>query len=329
MSRERLLLAAVALLAALLPVLPGVPPYWVTVGGYIGLSALVALGIVVLTGIAAVVSFGQAMFVGFGAYTTAILTTRYGWVPIATLPVAIALTAALAWGIGAITLPLKGHYLPVATIAWNISFFYLAGSLDFFRRFDGIAGIPPLAIGPVSFADPTRFYWLVLAILVLAILLTRNLLDSRAGRAIRSLKGGALAAESFGVDTPKAKNLAFVYAAVLAALSGWLYAHFQRAINPTPFAITTSIDYLLMAVAGGVGHVGGAIVGAGLVTIVRDKLQDWLPLLVGAQGSYESIVFGVLLIAIFQFAPEGLWPYLRRLAGPWCRTRFGPASRRR
>jgi branched-chain amino acid transport system permease protein len=314
-SPSRLVGIAILLLAVALPFLPGIPAYWITIASYIAMSSIVVLGIVVLTGVAGVVSFGQAMFVGFGAYTTAILTTRYGWNAVATLPVAILIAGALAWGIGAITLRLKGHYLPVATIAWNISFFYLAGSLDFFRRFDGIAGIPPISLFGFTFSDGFRFYFLALALLVLAYILTRNLLDSRVGRAIRALRGGALAAESFGVDTARARILAFVYAGVLAAVSGWLYAHFQRAINPTPFNITVSIDYLLMGVAGGVGHIGGAILGAGLVTIVRDKLQDVLPALVGTQGNFETIVFGVVLILILQVAPEGLWPHLRRFFG--------------
>ena len=311
----RLAGAAAVALAVALPFLPGVPPYWIALASSIGIAAIVALGIVVLTGVAGVVSFGQAMFVGFGAYATAILTTRYGWTPFATLPVAIAVSAALAWGIGAITLRLKGHYLPVATIAWNISFFYLTGSLDVFRRFDGIAGIPPITGFGVSFADGTRFYLLTLLVVVALVWLTRNLLDSRAGRAIRALRGGAVAAESFGIDTARARILAFVYAGVLAAIAGWLYAHYQRAVNPSPFSITVSIDYLLMAVAGGIGNIGGAILGAGLVTIVRDKLQDVLPLLFATQGNYESIVFGVVLILIFQFSPEGLWPHVRRLLG--------------
>ncbi len=314
-SPSRMAGIAILLLAVALPFLPGVPPYWITIASYIAMSSIVALGVVVLTGVAGVVSFGQAMFVGFGAYTTAILTTRYGWGPIATLPVAILITGALAWAIGAITLRLKGHYLPVATIAWNISFFYLAGSLDFFKRFDGISGIPSISLFGFSFSDGFRFYFLALGILVVAYLVSRNLLDSRVGRAIRALRGGALAAESFGVDTARARILAFVYAGVLAAVSGWLYAHFQRAINPTPFNITVSIDYLLMAVAGGVGSLGGAILGAGLVTIVRDKLQDILPALIGTQGNFETIVFGVVLILILQFAPEGLWPHVRRLFG--------------
>ena len=144
---------AAFLLALLVPLIPGLPPFWVTLLDYIGLSAIVAIGLVVLTGIGGMTSFGQAMFVGFGAYTTAILTTRYGLSPWVTLPIAILVTAVAAGMIGAITLNLSGHYLPVGTMAWNISFYYIAGNLDFFRRYDGISGIPPLSVFGFSLLD--------------------------------------------------------------------------------------------------------------------------------------------------------------------------------
>jgi branched-chain amino acid transport system permease protein len=304
------LLLALAILA---PLLPTFPPFWITLLSYIGLSALVALGLVVLVGVAGLTSFGQAMFVGFGAYTTAILTTRYGFSPWLSLPVALVISGLLAWGIGAITLRLKGHYLAIATIAWNVSFFYLAGNLDFFQRNDGISGIPAITLFGIDFADSLNFYWLVLLCVVLAIVLTRNLLNSRAGRSVRALRGGALAAESFGVNTFNARVLAFVYAGVLAGLSGWLYAHLQRAVNPSPFGINMSIDYLLMAVAGGVHNICGALLGAAIVTILRDQLQTMLPWLLNAQGNFETIVFGALLILILQFSPQGLWPHLMKL----------------
>ena len=314
MSASHRIAALVLLAAAILaPLLPAFPPFWITLLSYIGLSSLVALGLVVLVGVAGLTSFGQAMFVGFGAYTTAILTTRYGLSPWLTLPVALLVSGLLAWGIGAITLRLKGHYLAIATIAWNVSFYYLAGNLDFFQRNDGISGIPAITLFGIDFADSLNFYWLVLFCLVLAIVLTRNLLDSRPGRAVRALRGGALAAESFGVNTYKARVLAFVYAGILAGLSGWLYAHLQRAVNPSPFGINMSIDYLLMAVAGGVHNIGGALLGAAIVTILRDQLQTMLPWLLNAQGNFETIVFGALLILILQFSPRGLWPHLMRL----------------
>jgi branched-chain amino acid transport system permease protein len=107
--------------------------------------------------------------------------------------------------------------------------------------------------------------------------------------------------------------LAFLYAAMLAGLAGWLYANFQRAVNPTPFGLNASIEYLLMAVIGGAAHIPGALLGAAVVTILNDRLQSLLPLLLGAQGSFETIVFGALLVLMLQIAPEGLWPRLVRL----------------
>ncbi|GGC67969.1 branched-chain amino acid ABC transporter ATP-binding protein/permease [Chelatococcus reniformis] len=313
MSARLLQVAALALCLAV-PLVPGLPSFWITLLNYIGLYAMVTLGLVVLTGVGGMTSFGQAMFVGFGAYTTAIATTRYGLSPWLTLPLAMLTTGFCAWIIGVVTLRLSGHYLPLGTIAWNVALFFIFGNLDFFARYDGISGIPPLTIGSIVFSDGASMYYLIWLTLAVMIIATQNLLASRVGRAIRALRGGVIAAEAFGVDTARAKMLAFIYAALLAAVSGWLYAHLQRAVNPTPFNLSASIEYLLMAVVGGAGSVWGAILGAGLVTVVRDQLQDILPRLLGAQGNFETIAFGIILVAILQTAREGLWPHIAQLA---------------
>jgi len=151
--------------------------------------------------------------------------------------------------------------------------------------------------------------WLVVGLAVLAVL---NLLDSRTGRAIRALKGGVVMAESFGINTARSKLLAFVLAAALAGLSGWLYAHLQRAVNPTPFGLNAGIMYLFMAVVGGVASVWGALVGAALMTLLGDWLQELLPRLLGQTGNYEVIVSGALMILLLQRAPGGLWPMVQR-----------------
>ncbi|MBN8890559.1 MAG: hypothetical protein BGP12_22660 [Rhodospirillales bacterium 70-18] len=298
---------------ALLPWLPGLPPYWITLADYIGVAAIVAVGLVVLTGVGGMTSFGQASFLGFGAYATAILSARYGVSPWLALPVSLAVSAAAALLIGAVTLRLSGHYLALGTLAWGVALYYTFANLDFFGRNDGIAGIAPLHVGGLALVDPRWSFTVIWLGVGLAVLATRNLLDSRAGRAIRALRGGALAAASFGVDTPRARMLAFVYAAVLAAFAGWLYAHLQRSVNPTPFGINASIEYLLMAVVGGAAHIGGALLGAALVTVFNDLLQDWLPRLLGHQGNYETIVFGAVLVLVLQASPQGLWPHLARL----------------
>lgn len=313
MNRSHALVLVALLVVGIIPQLGMVSSFWIVLLDYIGIYTIVGIGLVVLTGVGGMTSFGQAMFMGIGAYVTAILSTRYAVSPWLTLPASLAVAGLLSWSVGAITLRLAGHYLALATIAWNVSFFYLLGALDYFGRYDGIAGIPPLRIGSIDLLDGRGIYYVIWTCVAVLILLTRNLLDSRVGRAIRSLRGGGQAAESFGVDTGAAKIVAFVYAGVLAGLAGWLYAHMQRAINPSPFNLTASIEFLLMAVVGGAGSIWGALIGAGVVTIVKDQLQNLLPHSFAMGGSAEPIVFGLILLIVLQFAPEGIWPRLSAL----------------
>jgi branched-chain amino acid transport system permease protein len=311
--RPRLILALFAVVLALLAIIPGVPPFWITLLNNIGLAALVAIGLVLLTGVGGMTSFGQAAFCGFGAYTTAILTTTYGLSPWLSLPVALAVTGVAAVLLGLITVRLSGHYLPLGTLAWGISLYFLFGKIDLLGRNDGISGIPPLSIGPWSLIDPKATYWVIWIFVLLAGIGTSNLLSSRIGRAIRALRRGGVAAESFGVERMRVKLVVFVYAALLAGLSGWLYAHLQRSVNPTPFGLGAGIEYLLMATFGGAGHVWGGLLGAGVVVILKDALQRILPAALGSDLQAESIVFGIVLVATLQVAREGLWPYLAAL----------------
>ena len=309
----RALLFALIAFAAVLPIVPGVPVFWITLINNAGLASLVAMGLVLLTGVGGLTSFGQAAFCGFGAYTTAVLTTKYGFSPWATLPVALLITAIVALVLGLVTMRLSGHYLPLGTIAWGISLYYLFGELEITGRHDGIGAIPPFNVAGYDLYDSRAIYYVIWACVVLAAIATHILLESRTGRAIRALRGGSVAAELFGVRTIRVKFAVFVYSALLAAVAGWLYAHMQRAINQTPFGINAGIEYLFMAVLGGAGHVGGAILGAGIVTLLKDQLQRTLPQLFGSKGNYEMIVFGVLLVLLLQTAREGLWPRLAAL----------------
>jgi branched-chain amino acid transport system permease protein len=158
--------------------------------------------------------------------------------------------------------------------------------------------------------DPGTIYFAIWIAVLISALLTMNLLDSRTGRAIRALRRGHVAAEAFGVQAPRAKLLVFIYAAVLAGLSGWLYAHFQRAANPTPFGAQAGIEYLFIAVVGGAGYVWGAVLGAGIVVVLKEILQGYLPYIFGGQSQLETIVFGILLVLLLQLAPTGVWPWL-------------------
>ncbi|KVC60970.1 hypothetical protein WI73_29470 [Burkholderia ubonensis] len=299
-----------------LPVLPGVlrvPEYWITLLNYIGLYAIVAIGLVLLTGVGGMTSFGQAAFVGIGAYATAYLTTRYGVSPWLGLIAGVVLTALVALVLGAVTMRLSGHFLPLGTIAWGLALFYLFGNLELLGKYDGINGIPALNLFGVVLDSGRSLYFLIWAVVLAAIVSVQNLLNSRPGRAIRALRGGGVMAEAMGVNTAWMRVVIFVYAAVLAAVSGFLYAHLQRAVNPTPFGLNHGIEFLFMAVVGGVAHVWGAVLGAAILTVLQDYLQTLLPKLLGSEGNFEIIVFGVLMVLLLQYARQGVWPFVARL----------------
>ncbi|HSD43824.1 MAG TPA: branched-chain amino acid ABC transporter ATP-binding protein/permease [Burkholderiales bacterium] len=299
-------LAALALGPAFLP------EFYVTLLNYIGLYSLVALGLVLLTGVGGLTSFGQAAFVGLGAYATAYLTVAHGVSPWLTLFIGFALTGTVALLLGAITLRLSGHYLPLGTIAWGISLYYLFGNLEFLGGQTGMTGVPGLSIFGFALDTGRKYYYLVWVLVIAAVFSIQNLLNSRPGRAIRSLRGGGVMAESFGVDTAGLKIIIFVYAALLASLSGWLYAHLLRFVNPTPFSINIGIEYLFMVVIGGARFVWGAVVGAGLLAVLKEWLQGILPKIVGQAGEFETIVLGILLVLLLQRAREGLMPFFQR-----------------
>ena len=302
------LIAFVASLA-LLPQLP-VPEFWITQANYIGLYTLVVIGLVLLTGVAGLTSFGQAAFVGMGAYTAAYLTLTHGVSPWLTLWAGLAFTGVAALVLGWITLRMSGHYLPLATIAWGLSLYYLLGNIDALGKYDGLQGVPAIRFFSIELNTGRSFFYLLWTLVVLAAMAVTHLLDSRTGRALRAVKGGTTMAEAMGVDTFRVKVTAFVLAALLASVSGWLFAHFQRTVNPSPFGLKMGIEYLFMAVIGGVGHVWGALMGAGVVKILEDQLQVLLPKLLGSSGNFEVIVFGVLLVLVLQYARDGLWAFI-------------------
>ncbi|MBV6271387.1 branched-chain amino acid ABC transporter ATP-binding protein/permease [Alcaligenaceae bacterium CGII-47] len=314
----RLLLVVIVFLVAL-PLIPGLPVFWITQMNYIGLYSLVVLGLVLLTGVGGLTSFGQSAFVGLGAYSTAWLATALGMSPWLGLLCGLALTFVVSYALGAITLRLSGHYLPLCTLAWCLSLYYLYGNLDFLGRYDGIAGIPPIELFGWSLGPGERMYYLIWLVLLLAMWATHNLLHSRSGRAIRALRSRTMA-ESFGVDLARYKVVIFVYAALLGSVSGWLYAHMQRAVSPSPFGLGYGIEYLFMAVVGGVGSVWGAVLGAGAILTLKDQLQNVMPHIVGQNVNVELLVFGVLMVLVLQYARNGLWPVV---AAAWGRLSGG------
>ena len=322
MSRRIITVGAIVVLATMPLVLS---EFYVTLLNYIGLASIVTIGLVLLTGVAGLTSFGQAAFVGIGAYTTAVLTTAYGLSPWLTLPISLLFTTAIALVIGFVTLRLSGHYLPLGTIAWGISIFFVFGNLEILGKYSGIADIPAFNIFGVSLIDGRQIYYPIWLTTVAALLATRNLLDSRVGRAIRALKGRGVMAESFGVNTARLKIIIFLHAALLANISGWLYAHFLRYVSPSPFNINASIDYLFMAVIGGSAQVWGAVIGSAILTLLKEWLKDLLPKLFEFTGNYEIVALGLLIILMLHRTRDGLVPYFAALV-PDMGPRVRPAA---
>jgi branched-chain amino acid transport system permease protein len=317
------LAAIVVAFFALAPAMFG--SFTITLMNYIGIYAMATLGLVLLTGVAGLTSFGQAAFVGIGAYATAWYTVSQGGSPWIGLLLALALTAIVATVLGAATLRLGGHFLPLSTIAWGIAIYFLFGNIGALGRYSGLSGIPAISIGPISLEGTVAVYFFIWSVLAALMLLCRNLLDSRQGRAIRCLRGGTALVESLAIDSFRMRLAVFVLAALFAGLSGWLYAHMQRYVGPIQFNVDFGIELLLMALVGGAGQIAGAVVGAAVVTLIKNALQDVLPAITSHSGQFEVVVFGVLFIILLQKARGGIVPIVKRYL-PRAQPKILPAA---
>ncbi|MFL6662169.1 MAG: ABC transporter permease subunit [Rhizobacter sp.] len=320
MKTRALVLGVVVAVIALAPAVLG--KFGVSLLNDIGIGALVALGLVMLTGVGGATSFGQAAFVGIAAYATAWLCTTQGVSPWIGLAFALLLTGVAALLIGALTLRLGGHFLPLSTIAWGLSIALLFGNVEALGSHTGLSNIPALNLFGYSLADPRAVYYLVWVLVGLGVLFCRNVLQSRSGRAMRSLRGGAVLLASVGADAFRVRLTLFVLAALLAGVAGWLYAHANRFVSPSPFDVRASIEYLLMAVAGGLGQLSGALVGAAVVLVMKNAVQDVLPLVTSRGGQFEAVVFAVLFLLLLHYARGGVMG----LAMRWVRRRFPGAA---
>ncbi len=274
----------------------------------IGLYAIIVQGLGILMGYAGQVSFGHAAFYGLGAYTAAILTTRYHWPTIAALLAAIILPGTIAALIGRQTLKLRELYLALATLGFGILVFIAFNEgREFTGGPSGISSIPFLNIGSFAFDSDRKFFVLVWAVLALLLLGINNLVHSRTGRALRAIRESEYAAENAGIDSASLKLQAFIFSALLAGLAGGLYAFYITFISPAAFSYHASIEFVLMAVVGGLGTFWGPLLGAAVIVALSEILREVVPLLIpGAGGEYQIIIYGIILILLMVYKPEGL-----------------------
>ncbi|MBI4495316.1 MAG: branched-chain amino acid ABC transporter permease [Deltaproteobacteria bacterium] len=277
--------------------------YYLMVLNVAALNVLVVIGLNLLMGFAGQISLGQATFFGLGAYLSAILTATYALPIWPALFLAAALTGLVAYLIGLPSLKLEGHYLVMATLGFNIIFSILVVQLEKTTGGpSGFAGIPRLHLGPLALDSDRRVFYLFWGIAWLALVLSGNLIDSRAGRAMAALHQNEMAARCAGVDTETYKVKIFVLGAVLASLAGSLYAHYITFISPGTFSFFYSIQVVTMVLVGGIGSVGGAAGGAVLLTLLPEVLQ--------VIKDYNVLTYGLVLMIVLIFFPQGLFPWI-------------------
>lgn len=303
--REWLGLGGAALLLAVIPLLTR-SPYLLNVAVFIGLHSMIAIGLGLLLGFAGQISLGHAAFYGLGAYGSAILTTHYHWNPWLALVTAAALTGLIAYLVGRPTLRLHGHYLAMATLGFGIivRILFNEGG-EFTGGPSGLPGIPHLALGPLSLDSDLAMYCLVWPLVLLQVVLSRNLLNSRLGRALRAIHDSEIAARSCAVDTGRVKLMVFVLSAIYASVAGSLFAHTLTFVNPNPFNFMVSVELVLMVIVGGAATLWGPVLGAAILTLLHQLLVAlgnlWAPV-----KDLDVVLFGLILVLMLLYQPQGL-----------------------
>jgi branched-chain amino acid transport system permease protein len=314
------------LLIAVLAVFPlVVESSWVNVGVYAMIYALAAIGLTLLMGLAGQVSLGQAAFFAIGAYTQAILVTRYEWPGALAALVAVLLSSAAAFVLGLALLRLRGHYLALATLGLGIIVTVLVAESAFTGGTSGIFGIPKPEFNNRVYDSPEEFFWLMIPVVVIGLLVARNIVSSRIGRALGAVNDSEVAAETLGVDTFRLRLQVFTLSAAYAGLAGVFFAHWLAVVNPNAANFPLSVKFLLMSVLGGLGTVWGAVIGAFLVEFLDESMSTLIPrIFPDATGEVELIGFGVVLVLLVILLPGGLYQAWQWALG---RVRRSPAGR--
>ena len=291
------------------------PDALLTIYIFIGLSTMVVSGLSLLMGFAGQVSLGQAAFYAIGAYTAGLLSRDLQVPPLLALVIAPAAAAGIAYVVGLPLLRLRGHYLAFGTLAFQLITLSVIGEArDLTGGDTGLTAIPPLGVGPLLVEGPFRpivFGYLAWGLALLSLLFNGHLVRSRPGRALRALATSEAGALASGVPVSRYKLQVFALSAAYAGLAGGVYAFYVSYIAPGSFPLVRSIEFLIMATVGGLGSVWGSAVGATVVFLVVQVLQNLgtlpgMPLRAPAVFSYA--VYGLILVGIMLALPQGVVP---------------------
>ncbi|MEW6323315.1 MAG: branched-chain amino acid ABC transporter permease [Acidobacteriota bacterium] len=303
------LLPAVALAASVVAPLVVPNEYYLQVLTQAYIWAIMACGLNVILGFAGQLSLAHAGFFGVGAYTTALLLTKAGvsfWLG---LPAAIVLCSAAGYVVGSICLRSQGHYFAIFTLAVGIIFHLVIQKWESLTHGHvGVIGIPgPGSLGPISFESTLARSYLVLACLVATLAVTARLLASPVGRTMLAARDNEALAASVGIDVMATKRMAFTVSAALAGLAGGLYAGFIGFLGPEAASVEVMFNSLLYVIVGGLGSLSGPVTG----TLVVYGLSQVLQVL----HDYHMVIFGIALVLLIRFMPDGLAGAVAALMG--------------
>lgn len=306
--RESWILVGLALIGLIL--ILRLPTYYVGLLAIVGINALVCMGLSFVLGTGQV-SLGHAAFVGMGAYACAILSRDFGVPTLLAIPVSVLLCMAVAYVLGRVTLRLKGHSLPLATLAWGVAIYVcFVAAIDITGGASGFANIPALNLFGLALDTRgiTLLAWLCVGLSYIAY---RRIYRGRVGRIAKAIRAQSTMANAFGADVAAVKMKVFILSAALAALAGCLFAYYMRFLSPTSFAIGASFNYLIMVVLGGVAHPIGAVLGAAVFVAMEFGAQYLFATVLGVPGQMETMLFGALLILMLLRWPGGLLTWIK------------------
>lgn len=287
--------------------------HYIDVMVFVGIYSILTIALCLLMGYAGQISLGHASFFGLGAYVSGVITTKYGVNPWLCILMGMAVSAIVAFVVGAPSLKLRGHYLAMATLAFCIIITIVFNeNVEWTGGPDGLAFIPGISVMGYPIDSVAKYYYLVWCFVLVTLLLSLNIIRSRVGRALRSIHGSELAASAMGVNVSKYKISVFVFSAVLASVAGSLYAHYLNFINPASFDLFVSIKLLIMIILGGMHSLWGAIVGAVLITFLN---YEWLHYFEEAEG----MIYGLIILVIIIFLPGGLVSIPGKVKSLWAK----------
>lgn len=263
------------------------------------LHAMPALGVSLLMGYTGQISLGHAAFYGLGAYGAAAFSVHMGLNPWISIVLAVILVGVTSSYLGWVIFRLRGHYLAVATLGFgfivNIAFVELR---DWTGGPNGLPGIPPLEVFGFAFVSDRSFFYIAWAVLLVTVLMAQNLVKAPIGLIMRGIAESERAVGSLGNDVTAIKRKILVISAVMAAVSGGLYAHYIGYISPQPFGIDFSIKLVVIIAIGGFRSIPGVLFATLFVTVITEPLQQL--------GYYDVVVYGLFLVIIIAWMPQGL-----------------------